>query len=33
VGAERFDLTFTGIDGEKVTFRSNQGLGQLRAAI
>lgn len=33
VGAERFDLTFTDIIGEKVAFRSNQPLEQLRAAM
>ncbi|HTU19340.1 MAG TPA: DNA-primase RepB domain-containing protein [Gemmataceae bacterium] len=33
VGAERFDLTFTDIAREKIAFRSNQPLGQLRAAM
>ena len=33
VGAERFDLTFTDIAGDKVAFRSSQPLGQLRAAM
>ncbi|HEY7427691.1 MAG TPA: DNA-primase RepB domain-containing protein [Gemmataceae bacterium] len=33
VGAERFDLPFTDIASEKVAFRSNQTLGQLRAAM
>ena len=33
VGADRFDLTFTNIAGDKVAFRSNQSLGQLRAAM
>ncbi|HWG46126.1 MAG TPA: DNA-primase RepB domain-containing protein [Gemmataceae bacterium] len=33
VGAQRFDLTFTDAAGEKVAFRSNQSLGQLRHAI
>ena len=33
VGAERFDLTFTDIAGDKVAFRSSQPLGQLQAAM
>jgi hypothetical protein len=33
VGAERFDLTLTDAAGEKVTFRGNRSLGQLRAAM
>jgi hypothetical protein len=33
VGAEQFDLTFTDMAGEKVAFRSNQPLGQLRLAM
>ncbi len=33
VGAERFDLTFTDAAGEKIGFRGNRPLGQLRAAM
>jgi hypothetical protein len=33
VGAERFDLTLTDTAGEKVVFRSNRSLGQLRHAM
>jgi hypothetical protein len=33
VGAERFDLTFTDATSEKVGFRGNRSLGQLRSAI
>ncbi len=33
VGAERFDLTLTDATGEKVSFRGNRSLGQLRSAI
>src|SRR5262249_43386960 len=33
VGAERFDLTFTDTAGEKIGFRGNRPLGQLRHAM
>jgi hypothetical protein len=33
VGAERFDLTFTDAAGDKVGFRGNRSLGQLRTAL
>ncbi len=33
VGAERFDLTFTDAAGEKIGFRGNRDLGQLRATM
>jgi hypothetical protein len=33
VGAERFDLTFTDTAGEKIGFRGNRPLGQLRPAM
>jgi len=33
VGAQRFDLTFTDATGEKVGFRGNRSLDQLRAAM
>jgi hypothetical protein len=33
VGAERFDITFTDLAGEKVGFRGNRPLDRLRRAM